>query len=84
MAVIGSSPLRSTMVVGCLELVMGTSLLRAMVAGSSPVPATFIFLWCNGSTSDFGSEDRGSNPCRKTFQPVFKRTGVVQAAVLSG
>jgi hypothetical protein len=25
-----------------------------------------IFLWCNGSTPDFGSEDRGSNPCRKT------------------
>jgi hypothetical protein len=25
-----------------------------------------IFLWCNGNTSDSGSDDRGSSPCRKT------------------
>ncbi len=25
-----------------------------------------IFLWCNGNTSDSGSDDRGSSPCGKT------------------
>ena len=30
----------------------------------------YIFLWCNGSTSDSGSEDSGSNPFRKTNPPV--------------
>lgn len=30
------------------------------------IPLLIIFLWCNGNTSDSGSDDRGSSPCRKT------------------
>lgn len=36
--------------------------LRKESVGSSPTLATFIALWCNGSTTDFGSVCLGSNP----------------------
>ena len=28
----------------------------------------FIALWCNGSTTDFGSVSHGSSPCRVTSE----------------
>ena len=35
-------------------------------AGSGPALAAVISCGAIGSTFDFGSEDRGSSPCRKT------------------
>ena len=39
----------------------------------------FIALWCNGSTTDFGSVRAGSNPARVTnaisFKPFAKING---------
>lgn len=32
----------------------------------------FIALWCNGSTTDFGSVRAGSNPARVTNAIIFK------------
>lgn len=32
----------------------------------------FIALWCNGSTTDFGSVRVGSNPARVTNAIIFK------------
>lgn len=32
--------------------------------GSTPLASAKIGLWCNGSTRDFDSLSRGSNPCR--------------------
>lgn len=32
----------------------------------------FIALWCNGSTTDFGSVRAGSNPARVTDAIIFK------------
>ena len=42
------------------------------VVGSNPIISIFLEFknipwWCNGSTDDFGSSSRGSNPCRGTF-----------------
>ena len=47
-------------------------ILLSLQSGVSPIE--YIFLWCNGSTSDSGSEDRGSSPCRKTSQPILSLT----------
>ena len=42
-------------------------------SGRDFVPGNVILisLWCNGSTSDSGSEDRGSNPCKRTKNLKF-------------
>ena len=61
----GSSPFIST-INGQLPELVRVSSAKGWFTSSSLV-LTSIFLWCNGSTSDFGSEDRGSNPCRKTL-----------------
>lgn len=42
-------------------------LCKRMVHKFESCTGLLIFLWCNGSTFDFGSKDRGSNPCRKTW-----------------
>ncbi|MES2457394.1 MAG: hypothetical protein V4594_17695 [Bacteroidota bacterium] len=34
----------------------------------------FIAKWCNGSRSDFGSDDYGSSPCRKTSKKKYETT----------
>ena len=34
--------------------------------GSSESSPTYLVLWCNGSTEDFGSSSQGSNPCKTT------------------
>ena len=62
LVVIGSNPITRTMV----SYRSGLTALPAkqMLTGSNPVPTSFLL--CNGSTSDFGSEDLGSNPCGKT------------------
>jgi hypothetical protein len=42
------------------------SAVNRMVVGSSPTTSAFT-LWCNGSTSVFGSVSHGSSPCGVAF-----------------
>ena len=37
-----------------------------LVAGSNPAISANAAAWCNGSTKDFGSFSRGSNPLAAT------------------
>ena len=39
---------------------------ETVLTGSIPVRSTIIEVWCNGSTRDFGSLCRGSNPLTST------------------
>ena len=64
MPVKGSSPFVSTNMV-CCPSGKGVLCKRIMRKFESCTDLS-IFLWCNGSTSDFGSEDRGSGPFSKT------------------
>jgi hypothetical protein len=60
----GSSPFISTKKVSCPS---GKGVLcKRIMHKFESCTDLIVFLWCNGSTSDFGSEDRGSSPCGKT------------------